>query len=341
MSVLKVGDLQEKLHLFESSVAYMWVMWEDPNIINVFNCGGEAPLPRGEYTIDRLIEKKDIEKLIAYRGDISTSISNHYFSITNKGKKSNIKCSSQKTEDGIICLWVVIPEKDNTILFLQNAAHDFRSPLGSIIGLVNLMQNSLNEESEINRNEMLTYLDMIKMNGNKSLNLASEILELAEIESNTYQLKVVPLELKEFVKRYIDTHRLLALKKRIKVDFIGDSSARAFINESKLTRALDNVLSNSVKFSKEESTITFSLVEEDDKLIVEISDQGIGMSDEILRNVFVKFGNSKRSGLNGEPSHGLGMSIVRQIMQLHEGDVEVFSSVGEGTCVRMIFNKVV
>lgn len=339
MSVLKEEELTKKLQLFELAIAHAWVSWTDPDIICVKKAKGETLLNEGTHPIDNLVDQKHLGDVRYYWSQIKKDVSTTSFPIHFKGAVSKVQCYSFEDDHDILSLWVCLPEKDNSIFYLQNAAHDFRAPLGSIMGVVNLMQHTIQKEDQLDKEEMKTLLDMIKINADKALNLSGEIMELAEIESESYELKIHETRIGDFVKNYLETHRLLTLKKRIKVHFECETDVSVFINESKLTRALDNVLSNAVKFSKTGSNIYFRVSEEGSKVTIRISDEGIGMSEEILRNVFVKFGAAKRNGLDGEPSHGLGMSIVRQIMKLHGGNVEVTSKEKEGTQVCLVFNK--
>ncbi|WP_436517485.1 sensor histidine kinase [Ekhidna sp. To15] len=338
MSVLKEEDLHERLQLFESSVSHASIIWNDLQKVCIIDRSKDFFLDEGDFNLLDYTDRIQLESIKKFHSSIGFGFSETFISLNYNGRKVTVRCCATQKEDVIKGLWVVVPEKDNSILYLQNAAHDFRSPLGSVIGVVNLMQHSIKSDSKIDNEELATYLDMIKFSTDKALNLAGEIMQLAEIESKEYVLKTDKVVVKDFVQNYIDTHRLLTLKKRIQIKFDCHSDASASINESKMTRALDNVITNSVKFSKEGTKITFTLLEEKEKVIIKISDEGIGMSKRILDNLFVKFGNAKRSGLNGEPTHGLGMSIVRQIMKLHLGDIKVRSEESKGTEVELILN---
>ncbi|WP_424961931.1 sensor histidine kinase [Ekhidna sp.] len=339
MSTLNDEDLLVRLNLLESSVPHAWVSWDDPKTIYVEKSTCEDILPKGDYKLENMVTGECLKNILSYYQNISNTTLETNFTIKNNGQVCDVTCASILKEGEVRSLWFVIPEKDNSIFYLQNAAHDFRSPLASILGVVNLMHHSIKNDEEIDRGEMTTYLDMIKVNTDKTLRLADEIMELAEIESESYDLKMKPIVVKDFMSNYLATHRLLTLKKKITVQFESDLNSEAMINESKLTRALDNIMSNAVKFSKPESNIKVQLTEENDVIRLTISDQGIGMTPDILKNVFVKFGSSKRDGLDGEPSHGLGMSIVQQIMRLHGGNVEITSKEGMGTSVSLILKK--
>ncbi|WP_420318038.1 sensor histidine kinase [Ekhidna sp.] len=339
MSELNEENLRLRLKLYESALPSATVRWSEKDQWVVEECHGNVVVPTGTYAIDSLLDEKNVDFIKEYRDSVHQEPTNINFTICFKGDKIDVHCSSIRLKKEIISLWILVPEKDHSIFYLQNAAHDFRSPLGAIIGVVNLLQHSIKSEDELDKEEVITLLDMIKVNSDKGLRLADEIMELAEMESDGYKLKTDKVVMSDFVENYLATHRLLTLRKRIQVKFDCESTASAFINESKLTRALDNILSNSVKFSKAGSTITFKLDDHSTQIELTISDQGIGMSPDVLRNVFVRFGKAKRNGLEGEPSHGLGMSIVRQIMKLHEGDLKIASEENKGTQVSLILKK--
>lgn len=335
---LKVDDLEEKLRLFESSVTHLWVKWDEPETIHVIDCSQGSFLPKGSYKLADLIDENELSSIKVYHRTLSEIVSVKEFYLKYQSKKTRISCSSKKINNETICLWVVVPEVDHTTKYLQNAAHDIKAPLGSILSIVNLMHHQLSDEGPINEQEVKTFLDMIKLSGSKALHIANEVLELAEMESPGYQLKTEKVTFSDFIAQYIKTHRLLAIKKQIKIHFESKSTAMVEINEAKMTRVLDNIMSNAIKFSQENSNIDVEIVEEGDKLELLIKDRGIGMNSEILEHIFVKFGKSRRKGLDGETPHGLGMSIVKQIMLLHRGDVRVKSQENEGTQVSLFFN---
>ena len=339
MSLIKEEDLRDRLHLFESTISHASITWDELQKVRIVERSNDFFLPEGDFSVMECVDRIHQESIKKFHNSINEGLSDSYILLNYQGKKITIKCCVKRKEDEVIGLWVVIPEKDNSILYLQNAAHDFRSPLGSVLGVVNLMQHSIKSDEAIDTKELATYLDMIKFSTDKALSLAGEIMELAEIESENYVLKMDSVVAKDFIQRYLDTHRLLTLKKRIKVVFDSHTDCQALINESKMTRVLDNLITNSVKFSEGGTKITFTLTEADDTVSIRIQDEGIGMSKRILDNLFVKFGEAKRSGLNGEPTHGLGMSIVRQIMQLHEGDIQVQSEEMKGTEVELTLKK--
>lgn len=334
------NSTDSKLRLLESAMSHAWVDWSDPDYFLITESSAHEIIDNGKYKIEGLVEEYETSKVRDFREHISELVDECEFVILSKNKRWNIRCIAQEGKRGRChCLWLMDSGKDTFIANLQNAAHDFRSPLGSIMGLVNLMKSKIYSEDPMDREKVSRYLDMVKAITEKALDLTSEIMEIAEMESESYHLDTKKVVVKDFIQRYLETHRLITFKKRIRVEFESKCMAQAFIHELKFTRALDNIMNNAVKFSPEESVISISLHEEDDKIYLSIKDQGIGMSEEILSNLFIKFGSARRIGLDGEVSSGLGMSIVRQIMLLHKGNVKVSSKEGEGTAIILELKK--
>jgi two-component system phosphate regulon sensor histidine kinase PhoR len=100
--------------------------------------------------------------------------------------------------------------------------------------------------------------------------------------------------------------------------------------------AVYNLLTNAVKYSPPETSITVSGVREGGSLRISVRDQGIGMDEKELRNIFRKFYRTKKAEASGEPGTGIGLSIVEQILTGHGGSIEVTSSPGRGSCFTMV-----
>ena len=223
---------------------------------------------------------------------------------------------------------------------LAIAAHDVRSPINSIIGLTNVIE-MMHQSGEMAADELMNIVQLIKSSAIEALGFTDDVLEFANVESDTFELEKERVSMSEFIAHYIHTHRLQAIKKAIEVSFSstvkdGDDLA---IDKSKFTRVFDNLMSNAIKFSPNGSKIEIVLSKVADALTIDVVDHGVGMTEDMIKSIFIKFGKAKRKGLAGEKSHGLGMSIVKQIVELHGGQITVSSTEGEGTTVRLIFNK--
>jgi signal transduction histidine kinase len=110
-----------------------------------------------------------------------------------------------------------------------------------------------------------------------------------------------------------------------------DKTLQANINTDKFNRVLDNLISNALKFSKEHDKLDVTLEKENNWGLIKVRDYGLGIPKDILPHIFERFTKAGRSGLKGETSTGLGLSIARQIIEKHGGKIEVASEEGKGS----------
>ena len=112
------------------------------------------------------------------------------------------------------------------------------------------------------------------------------------------------------------------------------------LDSLRFNQILTNVISNAVKFSNRNSTVNIYLESTEKDLTVNISDQGIGIPDDILSVIFDVFTTSRRVGTFGEKSTGLGLSITKRLVELHGGSIQLFSKEFEGTIVQLTFPNI-
>ncbi|MCP4460874.1 MAG: HAMP domain-containing histidine kinase [Cytophagales bacterium] len=324
-----------KLRLFEHGQKHAFVQLHSIDDVEVL-FSSFSYLKIGKlYLLENIVHENDFDRIRGHYKNVNKSIVGTEFCLKDGTK---IFCSSQQVDEGTSSIWKV-KDMDNPIALLQAAAHDIRSPINSILGMAGLIQQ-LVKDGEKDDEEFGSILEMIKKSCFQATDLTEDILELAKIESKGYQLQTRTVVMSDFLSEYINTHRLLTLKKKIDVQLESDTDAKAKINESNVTRVLDNLMTNAVKFSPTGSTIRIGLEANEQFIQVKITDSGVGMPEQLISQLFVKFGKSQRRGLDGEVSHGLGMSIVKQIMDLHLGEVLVESEEGKGTDVMLNFKKI-
>jgi two-component system, OmpR family, sensor histidine kinase VicK len=206
-------------------------------------------------------------------------------------------------------------------------AHDLRNPIAAVESIAMMMEmDEIDEDTQEN-------LDMIKTSCVKARSIIDELLESARNENIT-ELITKKTELNKFL---IDLANIWKVQKATKnIELISRASpAYAMINLEKFQRVLDNLIGNAVKFSKPNSKIDVTLGKNKQQVIIEVKDRGIGIPKEKLPIIFEPFTKAGRPGLNGEQSTGLGLSIVKQIVEKHKGKIEVESKEGEGSVFRI------
>jgi len=208
---------------------------------------------------------------------------------------------------------------------LGMVAHDLRNPIAAVESLAMIMEmdHDLNEEMQEN-------LNMMKASCVKARTIIDDLLEAARNDTNDV-FEMERTELNQLLKGIVNDWEI---QQDLKTDVILTSHinpAYAKVNKEKLHRAIDNLISNAIKFSKDNSRVDVRLNKKDEELIIEVQDYGLGIPADMLPDIFNRFSKARRTGVRGEESTGLGLSIVRQIVEKHNGIIDVESIVGRGT----------
>ena len=221
--------------------------------------------------------------------------------------------------------------KDN---LLAVCSHDLRSPLNGILGFADLLL-----EKEYLEPEDKEGLDHIKTSGNILLGLINDILDLSKAKAETAELKMDPVKLSQVIKTSINSLKQMATGKGQEIQFENPcEGAVVMANASGLGRVFNNLLSNAIKFTPENGTIRIVIEpESENRIRVKVMDTGIGIPEDKIPYLFDQFTKTSQSGTCGEQGTGLGMSIVKEILEKHGVAVEVKSEVEKGTCFSLRF----
>nr|WP_294796413.1 HAMP domain-containing sensor histidine kinase [uncultured Mucilaginibacter sp.] len=208
---------------------------------------------------------------------------------------------------------------------LGMVAHDLRNPIAAVESLAMVMEldDDLNEDTQDS-------VSMIKASCVKARSIISDLLEAAQNETIS-SIDLQKTEMSQWLKGIIDMWKI---QKDLKNNIVLLSNAKlvyADINNEKFQRVLDNLISNALKFSKEKDNIELHLQQEAETVTIKVRDHGLGIPTELLPHIFDRFSKAGRPGLKGEQSTGLGLSIVKQIVESHKGTIKVESEEGRGT----------
>ncbi|HEY1024285.1 MAG TPA: tetratricopeptide repeat-containing sensor histidine kinase [Sphingobacteriaceae bacterium] len=214
-------------------------------------------------------------------------------------------------------------EKDR---ILRSVAHDLRNPIGAITTLSLLMLRD--EKRPAEDREMLA---LIQSTCSNSLDLINEILEASGAASTPdFRKEVADINL--VLRNSVDLLNFKALEKDQRIVFqTCREPVLVYINREKISRVINNLLSNAIKFSPQGSVIDVSLAASGGKVLMSVTDQGIGIPDNMRNKIFNMFTPAKRSGTAGEKSFGLGLSISRSIVEAHGGKIWFESIPEKGT----------
>lgn len=213
--------------------------------------------------------------------------------------------------------------------FISTVSHELRTPLSSIVGYAELLQSG-----EHSRDDAAEYLHIINHKADELTTLVEGLLDLSRIEAGQgLELQLATFDLATLARECLQQARLLSSRHRF-VCQGGEAPVIITADRLRLKQVFDNLLSNAVKYSRDGS-ITLELTTAGASAEVSVSDEGIGMSEEQLARICEKFYrvNASDSAVSGA---GLGLSIVRNSLQAHHGDLRFCSKPGAGTRVTVV-----
>ncbi len=208
---------------------------------------------------------------------------------------------------------------------LGMVAHDLRNPIAAVESIAMLIEMDTDDD------ETRENLDLIKSACGKARSIINELLEASRENNNMFVTEKTDINI--FLENFVAERTVQnGHKEQIELKSY-DKAAFARINTERFQRVFDNLVDNAVKFSKDK--IELLLYKNDANVIVEVKDYGIGIPGDTLPIIFDPFTRAGRTGLKGEQSTGLGLSIVKQIVEKHKGIIEVESEEGKGSLFRI------
>jgi len=207
---------------------------------------------------------------------------------------------------------------------LGMVAHDLRNPLAAVESTAMIM-----EMEEVDA-ETRDNINIIKESCVKARGIILDLLEAARNDDQNV-IETTQVDLNLFVRKIIDSWKIHH-ETRNQITF--DSAYIPLyveINKEKFHRVMDNLISNALKFSKENDKVEITIDKENKMATIEVKDHGLGIPKDMLPHLFDRFSKAGRAGIRGEQSTGLGLSIVKQIIERHKGKIEVTSVENQGS----------
>ncbi|MEH7085474.1 cell wall metabolism sensor histidine kinase WalK [Neobacillus drentensis] len=211
--------------------------------------------------------------------------------------------------------------------FVANVSHELRTPLTTMRSYLEALADGAWRDEEIAPN----FLEVTRTETERMIRLVNDLLQLSKMDSTDYRLTIEWVNFVDFFDRIIDRFEM---SKEQNVSFKRKLPKQAIfveIDEDKMTQVLYNIISNALKYSPEGGQVTFSIKEMDDKIIVSISDQGVGIPKENIKNIFDRFYRVDKARTRKLGGTGLGLAIAKEMVNAHGGAIWATSEEGKGT----------
>lgn len=212
--------------------------------------------------------------------------------------------------------------------FLSNMSHEIRTPLNGILGMAeHILQQRSDEE------ELVSQLEIIKESGERLLHTINSILDLSKIEANKMDVLYEETNINDFVARVLLPLKAIAIKKDLLLTVKYESKKLiGKIDRRYLEMIINNLVGNAIKYSTQ-GLISVRVGKENGALMIQVEDQGIGMSEDFLNRIFNPFEQESNGYVREYEGTGLGLTITKSLIDLLGGRITIDSQKGKGTQV--------
>lgn len=224
---------------------------------------------------------------------------------------------------------------DMKLRFFTNISHELRTPLTLIEGPLDYILN----RSDLSK-EVRDQLQVVERNTHRMLRLVNQILDFRKIQNHKMKLCIEQIDIVAFVQKIMENFESVAESN--KIDFMFETEQprlKLWVDTDKVEKIVFNLLSNAFKYTQPGKTITVFIHENEDTVTVGVQDQGIGISESKKNSLFVRFETLLDKNLFNPNSSGIGLSLVKELVEMHHASIRVDSKEGEGSCFKVDFLK--
>ncbi|AHM58784.1 sensor histidine kinase of a two component response regulator [Flammeovirgaceae bacterium 311] len=214
-------------------------------------------------------------------------------------------------------------------LVMNAVAHDLKSPLNTIQALSGIIRSNIEKQEQ---DKALLHLSLLDKTCSRNDIIINDLLLIGELELDNEALQRKTVNVVEIAKSVVEQLSAGAHKKGVQVleEYL-HPVVFAHVDREKLSRVVENLLSNAIKFTQSSGKVVISVKEEEDRMLLQVKDNGIGIPETMQASIFNKFTKAKRKGTQGEQTTGLGLFIAKRIVDMHEGKIWFESVENEGT----------
>ncbi|NOX60653.1 MAG: GAF domain-containing protein [Chloroflexi bacterium] len=217
---------------------------------------------------------------------------------------------------------------------VMNVSHELRTPLTSIKGYAELLMTQFLHDPET----LERFLKVIQSEADRMNRIVNDLLDFSRLESGRYRAEKTYLDMNALVRESVQGLEVQARQAGVVLDVdIPDNLPLLLGDRDLLVSVVKNLVGNAIKFSMKGGRVRVALRQQDSALVLEVEDKGLGIPEEDIPHLFTKFYRSERVHKAGIKGTGLGLALVKQAVELHDGTIQVESKLGMGTRFSVVF----
>ena len=216
--------------------------------------------------------------------------------------------------------------------FFANVSHEFRTPLSVIIGTIKLAEMDKIECNMVTAEKENERFETIKRNSNRLLRVVNNLLDITKADAGFMSLELKNIDVVSTIKEIVSTTKNYAIINSIAFDFKASIiEKRMALDVEKIERVMLNLISNAIKFTPPGGSIEISISESQDIISICVQDTGIGIPDTMVETIFDRFRQVDTSFRRKNVGTGLGLTLVKRFVEMHNGKISVYSELGKGS----------
>lgn len=224
---------------------------------------------------------------------------------------------------------------DMKLRFFTDISHELRTPLTLIAGPVEYILKEKPLTADLRKE-----LQVVERNINRMLRLVNQILDFRKLQARKMILHVRHFDTVPFINSMLESFYAIAEERHIRLTFEAPEHALyVWADEDKFEKIILNILSNAFKYTPDGKSVTVSLTEDNTHVCVSVRDEGIGIEPKYRHSIFKRFENLADKDLFNQSSTGIGLSLARELADMHKATIDVESQVGKGSCFIVRFLK--
>jgi len=210
--------------------------------------------------------------------------------------------------------------------FIANISHELKTPIGAVGLLAEALVSASKEPEQVKK-----FAKRLTKESERLARITQEIIELSRLQSTDALTKAELVDIDHVVAVAIDQNRVVAEAHKVQLVSGGDAGSEVYGDETLLVTALHNLIANAIQYSPDGTRVGIGVSQRDGVIEIAVTDQGVGIEDDERDRVFERFFRTDPARSRNTGGSGLGLSIVKHVVQNHGGDVRVWSQLGRGS----------